>query len=111
MLTAIIIDDEQKSREGLEAMLHNMVEGVSVVATSDSVTTGIKAIKKNRPDVVFLDIEMPRRDGFELFDAFETIDFEVVFTTAHEQYATKAFRTTAIDYFLNQLIYNYLKRL
>ncbi|MBO6516344.1 MAG: response regulator transcription factor [Bacteroidia bacterium] len=109
MLTAIIIDDEQKSREGLEAMLHTMVEGVSVVATADSVTNGVKAIKKNSPDVVFLDIEMPKRDGFELFDAIETINFEVVFTTAHEQYATKAFRTTAIDYLLKPIDLGLLK--
>lgn len=109
MLTAIIIDDEQKSREGLEAMLHNMVEGVSVVATADSVTTGIKAIVKNKPDIVFLDIEMPKRDGFELFDAFDSIDFEVVFTTAHEQYASKAFRTTAIDYLIKPIDISLLK--
>ncbi len=109
MLTAIIIDDEQKSREGLEAMLHDMVEGVSVVATADSVTNGVKAIKKNNPDLVFLDIEMPKRDGFELFEAFETIDFEVVFTTAHEQYASKAFRTTAIDYLLKPIDLNLLQ--
>ena len=109
MLTAIIIDDEQKSREGLEAMLHNMVEGVSVVATADSVTSGVKAITKNKPDLVFLDIEMPKKDGFELFEAFDTINFEVVFTTAHGQYATKAFRTTAIDYLLKPIDLELLK--
>ncbi|MCB9262143.1 MAG: response regulator transcription factor [Flavobacteriales bacterium] len=109
MLTAIIIDDEQKSREGLEAMLHTLVEGVSVVATADSVASGVKAIEKNRPDVVFLDIEMPKKDGFALFEAFDTIDFEVVFTTAHEQYASKAFRTTAIDYLLKPIDLSLLK--
>ena len=109
MLTAIIIDDELKSREGLEAMLHNLIEGVSVVAMADSVTSGVKAIAKNKPDIVFLDIEMPRRDGFELFDAFDKIDFEVVFTTAHEQYASKAFRTTAIDYLLKPIDIDLLK--
>ena len=109
MLTAIIIDDELKSREGLEAMLHNLIEGVSVVAMANSVTSGVKAIAKNKPDIVFLDIEMPRRDGFELFDAFDKIDFEVVFTTAHEQYASKAFRTTAIDYLLKPIDIDLLK--
>ncbi len=109
MLTAIIIDDELKSRQGLETMLHSMIENVSVVASVDSVNNGIKAIQKNKPDLVFLDIEMPKRDGFELFDAFDVIDFEVVFTTAHEQYATKAFRTTAIDYLLKPIDINLLK--
>ena len=109
MLTAIIIDDELNSREGLEAMLHNLIEGVSVVAMADSVTSGVKAIAKNKPDIVFLDVEMPRRDGFELFDAFDKIDFEVVFTTAHEQYASKAFRTTAIDYLLKPIDIDLLK--
>jgi len=103
MLTAIIIDDEAKSREGLEAMLQNMVKDVSVVATADSVASGVRAIEKNAPDLVFLDIEMPKRDGFALFEAFNPINFEVIFITAHEQYALKAFQTTAIDYLLKPI--------
>ena len=103
MLRAIIIDDEPKSREGLEAMLQDMIKDVVVAATADSVANGVRAIEKHQPDVVFLDIEMPRNDGFALFEAFNPVDFEVVFTTAHEQYALQAFRTTAIDYLLKPI--------
>jgi two-component system LytT family response regulator len=67
------------------------------------VTIGIKAIEKHQPDLVFLDVEMPKNDGFELFNAIHPINFEVIFTTAHEQYALKAFRTTAIDYLLKPI--------
>jgi two-component system LytT family response regulator len=103
MITAIIIDDELKSRQGLETMLTEMVKDVSVIATAESVTIGIKAIEKHQPDLVFLDVEMPKNDGFELFNAIHPINFEVIFTTAHEQYALKAFRTTAIDYLLKPI--------
>ncbi|MBI1307551.1 MAG: response regulator [Bacteroidetes bacterium] len=103
MLRAVIIDDEAHGREGLEALLQTYVKDVSVVATADSVASGVKAIEKNQPDIVFLDIEMPKRDGFALFEAFNPVNFEVIFTTAHEQYALKAFRTTAIDYLLKPI--------
>lgn len=109
MLKAIIIDDEAKSRDVLESLVSKFVDGVSVVATADSVTTGINAINKHEPDIVFLDIEMPRRDGFELLSAFDPVTFEVVFITAHEQYAHKAFRTSAIDYLLKPVDINLLK--
>lgn len=109
MLKAIIIDDEAKSRDVLETLISKFVEGVSVVATADSVTTGVNAIKKHDPDLVFLDIEMPRRDGFELLSEFDPMTFEVVFTTAHEQYAHKAFRTSAVDYLLKPVDITLLK--
>lgn len=109
MLKAIIIDDEAKSRDVLESLISKFVEGVSVVATADSVATGINAINKHEPDLVFLDIEMPRRDGFELLSSFDPITFEVVFITAHEQYAHKAFRTSAVDYLLKPVDINLLQ--
>jgi two-component system, LytTR family, response regulator len=100
MLKAIIIDDEQKSSEVLEKLSTSFIKGLSVVATANSVTKGANAIRKHNPDLVFLDIEMPRRDGFELFDEFKPVNFEVIFITAHEHYAIKAFHTSAIDYLL-----------
>ena len=100
MLKAIIIDDEVKSSEVLEKLIGSFIKGVSVVATANSVTKGANAIRKHEPDLVFLDIEMPRRDGFELFDEFDPVNFEVIFITAHEHYAIKAFHTSAIDYLL-----------
>jgi two-component system LytT family response regulator len=109
MLKAVIIDDERRSLDGLEAMLGKFIDQVSVVATATSVGMGVKAIEKNKPDVVFLDVEMPNKDGFQLFDAFDTIDFEVVFITAHNQYAIKAFRTSAIDYLLKPVDLDLLK--
>jgi two-component system LytT family response regulator len=103
MLKAVIIDDELKSREVLETLLTQMIEGVAVVGTAESVATGTKLIEKHLPDVVFLDVEMPRKDGFQLLEEMSPFDFEVVFTTGHDQYAIQAFRTNAIDYLLKPI--------
>jgi two-component system LytT family response regulator len=103
MLKAIIIDDEPASLRGLEKMITTFTEGVTVVATAASATEGLRAIKTNHPDVVFLDIEMPQKDGFELLKSLDTINFEVVFTTAHDQYAIRAFHTSALDYLLKPI--------
>jgi two-component system, LytTR family, response regulator len=102
-MKAIIIDDEAKARRIMRMFLQEYCPTVEVVAEVESVSEGVKAIQKHQPDVVFLDIEMPGYNGFQLLDFFETIDFEIVFATAYSEYAIKAFQVSAIDYLLKPI--------
>jgi two-component system LytT family response regulator len=103
MIKAIIVDDETKGREVLENILCTYHNHVIVVASCDSALSAISAIKKFNPEVVFLDIEMPGGNGFKVLEECKNIPFDVIFTTAHNQYAIKAFRYSAIDYLLKPI--------
>lgn len=109
MLKAIIIDDERKSRETLETLISDFTEGIGVIDTADNVTSGLKAIERHTPDVVFLDVEMPKKSGFDLLEHFPEHAFDVIFTTGHSEYAMRAFRTEAIDYLLKPVSIDLLK--
>jgi len=85
-LKAVIVEDEQSSREGLTNMLTDFCKNVSVVGQAGTVQEGIKEILKTSPDVVFLDIELPGESGFELLKYFSTDNFDVIFTTAYNQH-------------------------
>jgi two-component system LytT family response regulator len=82
---------------------------VEVVAVCHSAKEGIMAIKKEKPDLVFLDIEMPWMNGFEMLEMLDEINFGIIFTTAHDQFAAKAFRISAVDYLLKPIDPNDLK--
>ncbi len=99
-LKAIIIDDEERARNTLSTLLGEFCPTVSVEAKCSNVLDAVEQIKLFKPDVVFLDIEMPEYNGFELFDFFDEVTFEVIFVTAYDQYAIKAFEVSAIDYLL-----------
>jgi two-component system, LytTR family, response regulator len=103
MIRAIVIDDENPSREVLCNYLKEFCQDVEVVASAASVKTGFKVISKYKPDVVFLDIEMADGKGFDLLRMFDKIDFKVIFVTAYSEYAIKAFRYNAIDYLLKPI--------
>lgn len=103
MIKAIIIDDEPNSRNALYKMVQQYCTNVQLVDTADSIKTGIEAIQAHKPDLVFLDIEFPDQSGFDLLTQIENIDFDVIFTTGHEQYAIKAFKTVAIDYLMKPI--------
>lgn len=103
MIKAIIIDDEAKARRIMEVLLTENCPEVTVVESAEDVLTGIKAIHKHQPDLVFLDIEMPGYTGFQLLDFFEKIQFQVVFTTAYSEYALQAFQVSAVDYLLKPI--------
>ena len=90
MLRTIIIDDESRGREVLHKMLQKFCGNVEVVALADSAGAGKKLIREHRPDLVFLDIEMPHENGFEMLEHLGAIDFNVVFVSAHERHAIKA---------------------
>ncbi len=109
MIVAIIIDDEESSRITLKNMLEIFCSEVTVVHSAYSVPDGVKAIQKYNPDVVFLDIEMPIHNGFELFDFLPDLKAEVIFTTAYDQYAIRAFKFSAVDYLLKPIDLEELK--
>lgn len=99
MIHCVIIDDERMARETFKKIIDRYFKDkLQVVAEAGSVKEGVATIHKHRPDIVFLDIEMPAENGFRLFDYFEQIDFEVIFTTAFNQYAIKAIKYSALDY-------------
>ena len=110
MLNAIIIDDEPKCVRSLESDLKECCPEVQIVATCKGGKEGIKAINKFNPDVVFLDIDMPFINGFDLLEMVPNIDFEVIFTTAYDQYALRAFQISAVDYLLKPVQQDKLKQ-
>ena len=103
MLKAILIDDEAHCLGTLNILLQEYCPEVSVVAQCRSAVEGLKAIEENKPDLVFLDIEMPRVNGFELLEQFTEIPFAIVFTTSYDQYAIRAIRFSALDYLLKPI--------
>ena len=106
MPSCVIVDDEENAREALKKLLERYFPNkVEVLALADSVESGVKAIHKYMPDIVFLDIEMPYKDGFQLFDYFKKPGFDVIFTTAYRHYAIDAFKTSAMDYLLKPVNY------
>lgn len=99
-ITVIIVDDEESARNTLLDSLNDYCRSVKVVALCEDVEQAVKAIEKHRPDLVFLDIEMPNYAGYELVNFFDKINFDIIFVTAYEHYALKAFQLSAIDYVL-----------
>jgi two-component system, LytTR family, response regulator len=104
-LKAIIVDDESKARELLHNLLKEYCPDVDVLDLCADLPNAVKAIRKTKPDVVFLDIEMPGHSGLELLDFFneDEIDFSIVFTTAYNQYAIDAIKLSAFDYILKPI--------
>ena len=103
MLKAIIVDDEGKARRILERFIVEYCPQLEIVAVVENVPEAVKAIQKTNPDVVFLDIEMPGYNGFQLLEFFDQIDFEIIFTTAYSEFALRAFQVSAIDYLLKPI--------
>ena len=102
-LKAIIIDDEPNAREKLQLMTERYCKDVVIAATAKDAEEGLAAIKEHAPDLIFLDIEMPVLTGFDMLKQIPEINFEIIFTTAHDQYAIKAIRFSALDYLLKPI--------
>lgn len=109
MISALIVDDEEDGRAILKTILEKYCEGIEVVGSASNVDEAVAQIEKLHPQLVFLDIEMPRGSGFNLFYHFDPIPFEVIFTTAYSQYAIKALRMAALDYLLKPIDIQELK--
>lgn len=103
MLRAILVDDEPKSRNTLKYFLSEYCPQVEVVGLAEDVLSGVKEIIIKSPDVVFLDIDLPNYSGFKLVEYFDDMNFQVVFTTAYEQYAIQAFNASATGYLLKPI--------
>ena len=100
-MKCVIIDDEANCREDLKSLIEYKFKGrIAVAGMGGSVNEGVGIINKTMPDVVFLDIRMPVEDGFQLFKKFDSINFDVVFTTSYEEFALQAIKHAAFDYLL-----------
>lgn len=109
-LKAIIVDDEESARDVLQNLLTRFCSDVEVVAKCENLTQAVGVIQSEQPDLVFLDIEMPNYAGYEIVKFFKTITFEIIFVTAYDQYAIRAFEIAAIDYLLKPIDIERLKK-
>ena len=100
MIRTIVVEDVRKNRELLKHMIQKYCPQVEVVGEAESADAGYEVIQALQPDLVLLDIEMPHGSGFDLLCKFQDIDFEVIFVTAFDQYAIKAFKFCAMDYIM-----------
>ncbi len=109
MITAIIIDDEKNALDVVAFQLKNYCPEVKVLKLCHGGEEGIKAITELHPDLVFLDIEMPKVNGFDVLDSTKHLKYKVIFTTAYDQFAIKAFKYSALDYLLKPIDIEELK--
>jgi two-component system LytT family response regulator len=109
MIKAIIVEDEPRDMEVLLKALRNYCTDVEVVATAGSVLEAEMLIKKNSADLLFLDIELPDGRAFDLLGKIQDIPVKIIFTTAHPEYAVRAFRFAAVDYLLKPVSFTELK--
>ena len=105
VIKVIIIDDELRARNLLSGLLEEFCKDTQVLETCADLPNGVKAIRKHKPDLVFMDIEMPGHSGLELLDFFDEgeVNFSIIFTTAYSEYAIQAFKLSAIDYLLKPI--------
>jgi len=109
-LKAILVDDEEGARDVLSNLLLRFCPQVELLAKCGNVLEAVEEIKRLEPDVVFLDIEMPNYAGYEIVNFFDEVNFDIVFVTAYDQYAIRAFEIAAIDYLLKPIEIDRLKQ-
>lgn len=103
MVKAIIVDDEKFCIEVLEELLAAHCPEIEVVSSCQSAEDGMVSIRNHQPEIVFLDIEMPRMNGFDMLKKLLPFHFDVIFTTAYDNYAIRAFKYSALDYLLKPI--------
>lgn len=100
MITAVLIDDDKHLREGLKALLERYTNDIKIIGEAESVKTGISTVEKLHPQVIFLDIHLSDGTGFDILEQLGKTNAHIIFITAHEQYAVKAFKFSALDFIL-----------
>lgn len=103
MIKALIIDDENRTRDLIAKLIDSFGFDIIAFPVGENVQSGIKAIEEIKPDIVFLDIQMPDGTGFDVLKAINHKNFEVIFITAHEEFAIKAIKFSALDYLLKPI--------
>ena len=103
MIKAILVDDEEHCRESLSILLEEYCPQVQLLAACSSAKEALQAIETLKPSLVFLDIEMPEMNGFEMLQQFKQLPFFVICTTGYDQYAVKAFHFSALDYLMKPI--------
>lgn len=109
-IKAIIVDDEASARENLELLVNRFCPTVEILGTFDALLPAVDFLKSHTVDVVFSDVEMPEHAGYEIVDFFETMNFDIIFCTAYDRYAIKAFDLSALDYLLKPIDVSRLKQ-
>ncbi|MES2556515.1 MAG: response regulator transcription factor [Bacteroidota bacterium] len=102
-IRAILVDDEESARDVLSNLLARFCPEVELLEKCTNVESAVKAIHQHQPDVVFLDIEMPNYAGYEIVHFFDEVQFEIIFVTAYDSYALRAFEVSAVDYLLKPI--------
>lgn len=110
-MKVIIIDDEKSARNLIEIMVLDLFPEIEEIYKVEDLEMGANAIKKYQPDIVFLDIEMPKYSGLQILDFFKTdeVNFQIIFITAYNQYAIEAFKLSAVDYLMKPVDVKSLK--
>jgi RNA polymerase sigma factor (sigma-70 family) len=103
MIKAIIVEDEPKNIRILKDQLQHHCPDLTVIGSAENIKSALSLIEVLKPDLVFLDIEMPYGNAFDLLESIENVNFEIIFITAFSEYAIKAFKYSAIDYLLKPL--------
>ncbi len=102
-IRAIIVDDESAARDVLQSLILRSKSPINIIAQCSDLENAVTTIKIEKPDVVFLDVQMPNYAGYEIASFFDTINFEIIFVTAYDQFAIKAFELSAIDYLVKPI--------
>lgn len=103
MIKALIVDDEEKAREVLQALIEMYIPEITTVETTGSPMEAVGLIRHFQPDILFLDVVMPRMNGFDVLNTLDEWNFDVIFTTAYNNYAIQAIRFSALDYLLKPI--------
>ncbi|MFC6267390.1 LytR/AlgR family response regulator transcription factor [Frigoriflavimonas asaccharolytica] len=110
-MKVLIVDDEEKARAVLKTLLQENCPEINQILQAEDLDSGVALIKSERPNLVFLDIEMPEKSGLQILEAFENepIDFQIIFVTAYNEFAIEAFKLSAVDYLLKPIDISELK--
>jgi two-component system LytT family response regulator len=108
-ISAVLVDDETQSRVVMRSLLGNFSHNIEIIGEADNINDAYDLIKKLKPQLVFLDIQMPRGSGFNLLRKFDEIPFEIIFVTSFDKYAINAIKFSALDYLLKPVEVNDLK--